>query len=84
MEPVADRQHNRADDSGRPPGIVLYAFLMDADQIAIEIEADRLFAVFIRVRLLSQTRKIEFALAGEEAVRGGLISVADWAMLREV
>lgn len=53
---------------------------MDIHQAATE--ADRLFALFIRIRLLAQTKKIEFALTGEEAVRSGLVSEDDWLLLR--
>lgn len=57
---------------------------MHLSERATEAEADRLFAVFIRIRLLAQTRKVEFALAGEEAVRGGLVAEADWQLIRQV
>lgn len=63
---------------------VLYAFAMDTQQAAIEAEADRLFAVFIRIRLLAQTRSIEFALAGQQAVRDGMVAEADWRLIRQV
>jgi hypothetical protein len=57
---------------------------MDIDRAAIEAEADRLLAVFIRIRVLSQTRKLDFTEAGLEAVRNGLVSEEDWAVIREV
>ena len=57
---------------------------MELRERATEAEADRLFAVFIRIRLLSQTRKIEFALAGEEAVRNGLVTEEDWLLIKQV
>lgn len=57
---------------------------MDLHQVAIEAEADRLFAVFIRIRLLAQTRHIGFQVAGEEAVRNRLVAEADWMLIKEV
>lgn len=61
-----------------------YAFCIDIHQAATGTDAGRLFAWFIRICLLAQTRKIEFALAGEEAERGGLASKADWLLLEQV
>ncbi len=57
---------------------------MDLRQAAFEAEADRLFGVFLRIRLLAQTRHIDFQQAGEEAVRNGLVAEADWLMIKQV
>jgi hypothetical protein len=50
---------------------------MDLRQAATEAEADRLLGVFLRVRMLAQSRRIDFKQAGEEVVRKGLVSEAD-------
>ena len=57
---------------------------MDVNRIAIEAEADRLFAVFIRIRLLAQTRGIDFEQAGAQAVHEGMVSEGDWLLIRQV
>lgn len=57
---------------------------MDVNRIAIEAEADRLFAVFIRIRLLAQTRGLQFDQAGEQAVTEGMVSEGDWLLIRQV
>jgi hypothetical protein len=57
---------------------------MDLRQAATEAEADRLLGVFLRVRMLAQSRLIDFKQAGEEAVRKGLVSEADWATIRQI
>lgn len=57
---------------------------MDLHEAAAEAEADRLFGVFLQVRLLAQARHIEFLQAGEEAVRNGLVAEADWQLVRQV
>jgi hypothetical protein len=57
---------------------------MELDQTAIEAEADRLFGVLLRIRLLAQARCIDFQKAGEEAVRVGLVTQADWRIVQRV
>lgn len=57
---------------------------MDIHQQAIEAEADRLLGVFIRIRMLAQSQHIEFAQAGEDAVRKGLVTEADWLVIKQV
>jgi hypothetical protein len=57
---------------------------MDPHRAAVEAEADRLFGVFIRIKTLAQSRRISFDLAGEEAVRNGLISEADWLTIKQI
>ena len=57
---------------------------MDTHQAIIEAEADRLFAVFIRIRLLAQTRGVQFAQAGAQAVAEGMVDEADWPLIRQV
>jgi hypothetical protein len=57
---------------------------MDLRQAATEAEADRLLGVFLRVQMLAQSRHIDFKQAGEEAVRNGLVSEADWATIRQI
>jgi hypothetical protein len=55
----------------------------ELDRLAIEAEADRLSGVYLRVRLLAQARRIEFEAAGREAVANGVVSAADWDVIRE-
>jgi hypothetical protein len=56
---------------------------MDLRQAATEAEADRLFGLFLRIRVLAQTRSLEFLQAGEEAVRNGLVTAEDWALIKQ-
>jgi hypothetical protein len=51
---------------------------MDLRQAATEAEADRLLGVFLRIRLLAQSRHIDFRQAGEEAVRSGQVAEEGW------
>jgi hypothetical protein len=55
----------------------------DLDKLAVEAEADRLSGVYIRVMMLAQAQHLDFLQAGRDAVAKGLVSAADWAMLRE-
>jgi hypothetical protein len=57
--------------------------LNDLDKLAIEAEADRLSGGYIRVMMLARAQRIDFLQAGREAVAKGLVSAADWGMLRE-
>jgi hypothetical protein len=57
---------------------------MDLHQAAIEAEANRLLGVFLRIRLLAQARHIDFQQAGEEAVRNGMVTAADCALIKQV
>ncbi len=56
---------------------------MDPHRAAIEAEADRLSGVYLRVKLLAQTRRLDFLAAGAEAVRNGLVSAEDWVVVRD-
>ena len=51
---------------------------------ALEAEADRLFGAYIRVTMLCQKRRLGFLEGGAEAVAGGVISAADWDLIREM
>ncbi len=51
---------------------------------ALEAEADRLFGAYIRVTMLCQKRQLGFLEGGAEAVAGGVISAADWDLIREM
>jgi len=55
----------------------------DIDKLATEAEADRLSGIYVRVTMLAQAQRIDLVQAGREAVAKGLISSADWAMVRE-
>ena len=55
----------------------------DLDKLAIGAEADRLSRVYIRVMLLARAQRMDFLQAGRDAVAKGLVSAADWRMLRE-
>ncbi len=54
----------------------------DPDKRAIEAEADRLSGVYLRIRMMAQAQRIEILDAGREAVAKGLVSAADWALVR--
>jgi hypothetical protein len=51
--------------------------------LATEAETDRLSGVYHRIMLLARAQCISFLQAGREAVAKGLVSAADWVMLRE-
>ena len=53
------------------------------DKLAVEAEADRLSGVYIRIVMLAQAQRIEFIEAGRDEVAKGLVSAADWVMVRE-
>jgi hypothetical protein len=55
----------------------------DLDKLAVEAEADRLSGVYQRITMLARAQRIDFTQAGREAVAKGLVSAADWGMLRE-
>ena len=55
----------------------------DLDKLAVEAEADRLSGVYVRVMMLARAQRTDFIQAGREAVSKGLVSAADWAMVRE-
>lgn len=57
---------------------------MDLRDAATEAEADRLFGVFLRIRVLAQSRHTDFLQAGEEAVRNGLVTKEDWLLIKQV
>ena len=52
------------------------------NQLAIEVEADRLSGVYLRIRKLAQAQRIDVLDAGRSAVAKGLVSAADWALVR--
>lgn len=56
---------------------------MDLRQAATEAEAGRLFGLFLRIRVLAQTRGLEFLQAGDEEARNGLVTAEDWALIRQ-
>ena len=51
--------------------------------LATEAEADRLSGVYLRITVLAQAQQLDFLQAGREAFAKGLVSAADWVMLRE-
>ena len=51
--------------------------------LAAEAEAGRLSGVYQRITVLARAQRIDFIQAGREAVAKGLVSAADWLMLRE-
>jgi hypothetical protein len=50
---------------------------------AVEAEADRLFGVYVRSRLLARQRGLDLLAAGAAAVREGLVKPEDWELVRE-
>jgi hypothetical protein len=56
---------------------------MDVDKLAIEAEADRLSGVYIRMMMLARAKRVDLVQAGRDAVAKGLISSADWELVRE-
>jgi hypothetical protein len=57
--------------------------LTDLDKLAAEAEADCLSGVYQRIMLLARAQRLDFLQAGREAVAKGLVTAADWGMLRE-
>ena len=57
--------------------------LPDLDKLAAEAEADRLSRIYQRIMLLARAQRMDFLQAGRDAVAKGLVSAADWLMLRE-
>jgi hypothetical protein len=55
----------------------------DLDKLAAEAEADRLSEVYQRITMLARAQRIDFIQAGREAVAKGMVSAADWLMLRD-
>jgi hypothetical protein len=55
----------------------------DPDKLAIEAEADRLAGVYVRIRLLAQAQGIDVIEAGRHAVAKGVVTAADWELVRE-
>ncbi len=45
--------------------------------------ADRLFGVYVRVRLLAQQRGLDLVAAGATAVREGLVKPENWELVRK-
>lgn len=52
-------------------------------RLALEAEADRLAALYGRVLLAARARRVGFLEAGRDAVAEGLVSLADWDLLRD-
>ncbi len=50
---------------------------------AVEAEADRLYGVYLRIRLLAQKRGLDLPAAGAAAVREGMVKPEDWELVRE-
>ena len=57
--------------------------LTNLDKLAVEAEADRLSEFYVRITMLARAQRTDFIQAGREAVAKGLVSAADWEMLRE-
>jgi hypothetical protein len=59
--------------------------MTDPDKLAIEAEAEakRLSGVYLRVRMLAQAQRIDVLETGRDAVAKGIISAADWEVVRE-
>ena len=55
----------------------------DLNKLVVEAEAGRLSGVYIRIMMLAWAQRTDFLQAGREAVAKGLVSAADWAMVRE-
>ncbi|TDH61125.1 hypothetical protein E2C06_18660 [Dankookia rubra] len=55
----------------------------DLDKLVVEAEADRLSGIYVRITMLARAQRIDFIRAGREAVAEGLVSAADWLMVRE-
>ncbi|TDH58811.1 hypothetical protein E2C06_30555 [Dankookia rubra] len=55
----------------------------DLDKLVVKAEADRLNGIYVRILVLAQAQRIDFIQAGREAVAKGLVSAADWLMVRE-
>ena len=56
---------------------------MSSDLDRLAVEADRLAAVYLRIKLLAQAQKVTFDAAGWEAATKGVVTVADWVTIRE-
>lgn len=54
-----------------------------AEQAIFEAEVDRLFGIYLRIKLLAQSRRMEVEAAGHEAAANGLIQPEDWVMVRQ-
>ena len=52
-------------------------------QAAIETEADRLAEVYLRVKALAQRRRVALKQGGAAAVMEGMVTAADWVLVRE-
>ena len=52
-------------------------------QAVIEAEADRLAEVYLRVKALSLRRRVALEQSGAAAVIEGMVTAADWALVRE-
>jgi len=55
----------------------------DVQKLAIEAEADRLSGVYLQAMMLAGAQRIDLLDAGQIAVARGVISAADWAVVRE-
>ena len=68
---------------GAPAVSVDRAVSQNLERVAFEAEVDRLLGGYLRIRLLAQSCKVEFETAGHEAAANGLVTPADWAMVRK-
>ena len=57
--------------------------LTDLDKLTAEAEVDRLSRIYVQITMLAQAQRTDFLQAGRDAVAKGLVSAADWGMLRE-
>jgi hypothetical protein len=52
-------------------------------QLAVRAEADRLAGVYLRIKLLAQSRRIECLQGCEAAMHEGLETEASWSLVWE-
>ena len=55
----------------------------DPQRQAIEDEAARLSGVYVKIKVLAQKRRIGFGEACRAAAAEDLVSLEDWALIRE-
>ena len=51
---------------------------------ALEAEADRLLGQFIRISMIAKKERIGFLEAGSVAIERGIVSEADWDLIRQM
>lgn len=52
-------------------------------RLALEAEADRLAALYERILNAAAARRVGFLEAGRDAVAAGLVTLAEWDLLRD-